>query len=232
MWDVVEVVNSTLAPPTTCHSFTFTIPKQDTISRLGRTGHNPPTPSPGPSYDAQVYGRQSMLSTVDDSPQLPPQLQRITPDRTIRNSSSPTEIAYHGVTLTVWTHADPYRSGILKEIKARAQASKNPLDSLHSTPLPSTLGAKRSNANSMRGKRTLPWGLSRQQSETDMTASETEGGMSDSDMEGPLGRRAMRGVGLSVVDCLPEDAAAVFEDGGDVYWMPYAITMGKSNAWV
>lgn len=68
----------------------------------------------------------------------------------------------------------------------------------------------------------------RNQNEADITiGSETETGMSDSDMEGPMGRRTGWTDRLSVVESVPEDVKAVFDEQIDVFWMPYAITLGK-----
>lgn len=68
----------------------------------------------------------------------------------------------------------------------------------------------------------------RNQSEADTTiGSETETGMSDSDMEGPTDRRRGWEDRLSVVESVPEDVKAVFDEQIDVFWMPYAITLGK-----
>ena len=149
----------------------------------------------------------------------------------MRNMSSANELSFYGVTLTVWTHADRKRAVALKALKEHREKFKTGvMDSLRSNPALIMNKAATERLGTGRRRSILPWKLSRKASEGDMTASETEGGMSDSDLEGPLGRRALRGIfggsKASIVESLPEDAAAVFDDGGDVYWMPYAITLG------
>ncbi|OCF58670.1 hypothetical protein L486_03160 [Kwoniella mangroviensis CBS 10435] len=227
----VEVVNSTLSPPTTCHAFTFTIPRHDTLAAIART-----------RLDSAVSGAPntlSMLSAIDEQGNLDPSLHlqaRGNPNVRNSNSASATELTFHGVTLTVWTHADRDRAVQLKTIKMRAERAKLGQGSLNSVnPLAqqqrkgSTAPSEGKKGGTKRGS--LQYMMGRNQSEGDITGtSETETGMSDSDLEGPLGRRAMirntmNSDRLSTVDSVPEDVAAAYDEASDIFWMPYAITL-------
>ncbi|WVQ79913.1 hypothetical protein IAT38_002014 [Cryptococcus sp. DSM 104549] len=222
----VEVVNSTLAPPTTCHAFTFTTPRHDTLAAVARTRlASAASDLPGSSPLAPG-------STSTPAPRGGPAY----PAATTRGMANATEITFYGVTLTVWTHADRERAIQLKGIKLRANRLKlgtqNSTGSMNpASPQPHGAHRKASTTSDRKGRsrRSLGYML-RNQSEGDVTVgSETETGMSDSDMEvgGGGGRRGMRGWAerLSVVESVPEDARAAYDEQSDIFWMPYAITM-------
>ncbi|WWC59598.1 uncharacterized protein I303_102156 [Kwoniella dejecticola CBS 10117] len=224
----VEVVNSTLSPPTTCHAFTFTIPRHDTLAAIART-----------RLDSAVSGTlntYSMLSAIDEQGNLDPSLHlQARGNPNVRNTASATELTFYGVTLTVWTHADRDRAVQLKTIKMRAERAKLGQGSLNSINPLAQQKRNGSTAPSETGKKgtkreSLHYMMGKNQSEGDITGtSETETGMSDSDLEGPLGRRGIRATmqsdRLSTVDSVPEDAAAAYDEASDIFWMPYAITM-------
>ncbi|ORY21289.1 AEX-3 domain-domain-containing protein [Naematelia encephala] len=216
----VEIVNSTLAPPTTCHAFTFTIPRHDTLAAVARSRLDSATASL-PAVESYRY--DSMVSNGDESSVAPP----LGVSAGVRNMTTATDLMYHGVTLTVWTHADHDRAQILKELKLRVERGKNGLDTLTSNPLVMPQGTT---AESRR-RSSMPWGKQNDATETD---GETETGMSDADFDGPMGSKNTRGVlgdTLTTAESMPEDAAALFEDGGDVFWMPFAITLGECLRW-
>lgn len=133
-----------------------------------------------------------------------------------RNMSAATELAFHGVTLTVWTHAEPDKVAALRSIKENREKIKaGGLDSLRAQ----LMKRPADKMTTVKWRSGLPWGFSRQ-SDADYTGSETDG-MSDSDHES-----VFRGRKYSV-DEWPGDTAPVFEDGGDNFWTPYAITLGE-----
>ena len=144
---------------------------------------------------------------------------------TARNLSAATDLTFYGMTLTVWTHADRDKGKILRWLRARKDGRANGrLDSLRSN----TTVKPRAQTEKVDGGRkisSMPWGLSRKGSQTDMSASETETGMSDSDFEGPSRGRYGRAYDSSTNEHLVDDG--VLEDGSDVFWMPFAITMGE-----
>ncbi|WVQ75890.1 hypothetical protein IAR50_005524 [Cryptococcus sp. DSM 104548] len=208
----VEVVNSALAPPTTCHAFSFSIPRQDTLAAVARE-----------RLDSAVSGMRNNSAADLDRPA----------PSTNKSMASATELTYYGVTLTVYSHADKDRALQLKVIKSRSDRLKlgtqNSLNSMNPVSPnyhpPGTRKASTTSDRKQRGRRHLGHVL-RNASEGDVTlGSETETGVSDSDMEGPLSRRRWAGDRLSVVESVPEDVRAVFDEQNDVFWMPYAITI-------
>lgn len=214
------MINHALQPPTTCHAFTFTIPKHDTLAAVARTPFDN-----GNANTAALLNQQSTLS-----PEGAAQSMLTQPDlglATARNLSATSELTFHGMTLTVWTHADKDKGKILRWLRARKQGRANGrLDSLRSN---STLKPRAQAEKADNGKRRgpIPWALSRKGSHTDMSASETDMGMSDSDLEGPSRRRSDRPDDSrnSLIDSVVDDG--VLEDGTDIFWMPFAITMGE-----
>ncbi|WVN89327.1 uncharacterized protein L203_104549 [Cryptococcus depauperatus CBS 7841] len=159
--------------------------------------------------------------------------QPATTNTSSKINSSATELVFHGVTLTVWTHADKERALQLKAIKSRSDRLKlgtqNSLNSMNPvSPNYQPPGHRKASTTSekKRPRRSLGRVL-RNQSEADITlGSETETGVSDSDREGALGRRGTGWVEkMSIVESVPEDVKAVFDEQVDVFWMPYAITM-------
>nr|ODN89542.1 hypothetical protein L203_02254 [Cryptococcus depauperatus CBS 7841] len=210
----IEVVNSILAPPTTCHSFAFTIPRHDTLANIARERLGS-TFSGFPDSSAAELNQPATTNTSS------------------KINSSATELVFHGVTLTVWTHADKERALQLKAIKSRSDRLKlgtqNSLNSMNPvSPNYQPPGHRKASTTSekKRPRRSLGRVL-RNQSEADITlGSETETGVSDSDREGALGRRGTGWVEkMSIVESVPEDVKAVFDEQVDVFWMPYAITM-------
>lgn len=222
------MINSTLCPPTTCHAFTFTLPKHDTLATIARTKLDSAVNnhSKAVNYNAMLSPEDTTMSFVgaESSEAM----------GGMRNMARSTELTFHGVTLTVWTHADRERGSSLKRLKERRERIKNglPDSSMRSnTPVGRAATEK---PKSGKQRTSLPWGLSRKSSVGEMSASETETGMIDSDLEGPLGRRQMRNAMFdsrgSIIESLADDTARVFDDGGDVFWMPYAITLSELNS--
>lgn len=221
------MINSSLNPPTTCHAFTFTLPKHDTLATIARTRLDSSVPHRSHShvkYNSITSTQEDTHMSVHDS----------APPSNVRNMSSATELTFYGVTMTVWTYAGHERSIALKKLKEHRERVKNgTMDSLRSDPQQIltkmstsssqyTHGKSKTQNNGKKPRTSMPWGMSRGLSDGEVTASETEAGVSDSDFDGPLGRRAMfRGVSAALdsrgsgIDSLPEDAAVVFDDAGE-----------------
>ena len=218
----VEIVNHSLQPPTTCHAFTFTIPKHDTLTAVA-----------GARIDTQNANTTALLTQqIATSPEDAAQSTLTEADlglATARNLSASTDLTFYGMALTVWIHADKDKGKILRWLRARKESrSDGRLDSLRSI---STLKPRvhTDKAGSGKGRTSITWRLSRKGSHTDMSASETETGMSDSDFEGHSRGRARpyesRNSGIdSVID------EGVLEDGTDIFWMPFTITMGEFSS--
>lgn len=134
----------------------------------------------------------------------------------------------------MWTHADKNRAVQLKAMKSRSDrielGAQNSLNAMNPvSPSYHRAGQRKASTTpDKKGTRRSLGHVLRNQSEADTTiGSETETGMSDSDMEGPTDRRRGWEDRLSVVESVPEDVKAVFDEQIDVFWMPYAITLGK-----
>lgn len=213
----VEIVNSVLAPPATFHAFTFTIPRHDTLAA------------------AAARARERLESTVSGPVDFNRFADASSSTATVNKAvASAPELSFYGVTLTVWTHADKNRAVQLKAMKSRSDrielGAQNSLNAMNPvSPSYHRAGQRKASTTpDKKGTRRSLGHVLRNQSEADTTiGSETETGMSDSDMEGPTDRRRGWVDRLSVVESVPEDVKAVFDEQIDVFWMPYAITLGK-----
>ena len=126
-------------------------------------------------------------------------------------------ITYHGVCLTVWSHADAERSAAIRRTLEANRSRKESAQSLVTARLKSlradaqdpTLQARRNSKRSGRG----PWAANgvTTDGETDLDG-ETDGGVSESDYE--VGSRQSHNPGESTL-FLPGDA---------VFWLPYALS--------
>jgi hypothetical protein len=127
----------------------------------------------------------------------------------LRGTTSSSDLVFYGVTLTVWSHADKDRSNKLRDFKRRQR-----VDSVLSET------AARERANRRRNKTPwMPMNMTGRKSgaASDYTASET--GMSDSDLETTF---TTTDVDYSVGDMSP-----AYGENCDVFWLPYALTLGE-----
>ncbi|KAG6890405.1 hypothetical protein C0995_008759 [Termitomyces sp. Mi166 len=199
----VEVIASTLQPASTIHTFTFTLPA-------------PSTPlAPTPSGDLL---RASVLSSTDnrssaatfaypytDDPFVRPSSAYLGPPSFLShgsnsnaaamakndiNPSGSSTITYHGVCLTVWSHADAERSAAIRRTLEAGRSRKESAQSIVASRLKNlraevsgstsdildpTTQAKRTTKKNARG----PWA----DAETDGADTEADGAMSESDLE-------------------------------------------------
>ena len=203
----VEVVNSTLAPPSTCHAFHFTISRHDSLAAVARSRLDSSlAPIPG------QYNTTSIISTSEDNGTT---FAHAGKRDTLRMSSTATEIQFYGITLTVWTHADQLRASALKAVKARSEGGRVGLDSLVGVALstPATSPAK----STRTPKKKTSWNRNK---------SDPESG-SESDV--PFSSFASLAALASGHDqVLPEDAEAAYGEQSDIFWIPYAVTLGGS----
>lgn len=226
----VEIIASTLQPASTIHTFTFTLPA-------------PNTPlAPSPSGDLL---RASVLSATDnrssaatfaypytDDPFARPSSAYLGPPSILghgsHNSGSAANatpdinqpssaVAYHGVCLTVWSHADAERSSAIRRTLEAGRSRKESAQSLVASRLKNlradvagvvdggdpTIQARRSAKKSARG----PWADVETDGET-----EGEGAMSESDFE--IASTIGHGPGESTL----------FLPGDTVFWLPYALS--------
>lgn len=228
----VEVIASTLQPASTIHTFTFTLPA-------------PNTPlAPTPSGDLL---RASVLSNADnrssaatfaypyaDDPFARPSSAYLGPPSLLGhpahntpqgvpggnsgdNQSTSSTVTYHGVCLTVWSHADAERSSAIRRTLEAGRSRKESAQSMVASRLKNlradvsgsasdnqdpTSQARRSAKRSSRG----PWADAETDGET-----EAEGALSESDFE------------LSTVGHGPGEST-LFLPGDTVFWLPYALS--------
>jgi nicotinamide N-methyltransferase len=139
------------------------------------------------------------------------------------NSGTPdapgSTITYHGVCLTVWSHADAERSSAIRRTLEASRSRKESAQSLIAARLKGlradaqdpTLQARRNNKRNRRGPWTTSGGAT--DGETDMDA-ETDG-VSESDYEvGSIGQSHHN-----------PGESTLFLPGDTVFWLPYALSM-------
>jgi len=171
-------------------------PARPSSSFLGPPGLFPPSSSTNPGVDKLGPGGNS--STSD------------TPGSTV---------TYHGVCLTVWSHADAQRSAAIRCTLEAGRSRKESAQSLVATCLKGlwadtqdpTYQARRNHKRSGRG----PWAGNgaATDGETDMDA-EMDSGISESDYEvGSIGPSHNPGESM------------LFLPGDTVFWLPYALSM-------
>ncbi|KAJ7783780.1 AEX-3 domain-containing protein [Mycena maculata] len=217
----VEVIASTLQPASTIHTFTFTLPAPNTplaptpsgdllrASVLSADNRSSAAPSYAYPYTDDPFQRPSSAYLGPPSllgVQPPP--SRNQPDAAAASST----VTYHGVCLTVWSHADAERSNAIRRTLEAGRSRKESAQSLvanrikslradaASDPTDPTLLARRHAKKGARG----PW--------TDVeTDAETDGAASESEFEAA----STHGPGESTL----------FLPGDTVFWLPYALTL-------
>ncbi|KAJ7103536.1 DENN domain-containing protein [Mycena belliarum] len=221
----VEVIASTLQPASTIHTFTFTLPAPNTPLA--------PTPS-GDLLRASVLSSENRTSAAlssyaypyTDDPFArpssaylgPPSLlghgNQSTAPRSQPDATPASTIAYHGVCLTVWSHADAERSTAIRRTLEAGRSRKESVQSAVASRLKSlradvrdpadpALIARRHAKKGARG----PWTDAETDAETD------GGGASESEYEA-----------ASTVGHGPGEST-LFLPGDTVFWLPYALTL-------
>jgi len=134
---------------------------------------------------------------------------------TLNENSSANTVTYHGVCLTVWSHADAERSSAIRRTLEAGRSRKESAQSAMTARLrnlradaasadpDSASQARRSSKKNARG----PWGDMDTDGET-----EGEGGVSESDFE--VASTIGHGPGESTL----------FLPGDTVFWLPYALS--------
>ncbi len=127
-------------------------------------------------------------------------------------------VTYHGVCLTVWSHADAERSAAIRRTLEAGRSRKESAQSLIAARLKGlradtqdpTVQARRNNKRNRRG----PWASGgATDGETDLDA-ETDGGISESDYEvGSIGQSHHN-----------PGESTLFLPGDTVFWLPYALS--------
>ncbi|VDB84478.1 unnamed protein product [Peniophora sp. CBMAI 1063] len=205
----LEIVASTLQPASTVHTFSFAIPAAPANPALAASQSN------------------SLLRTIDRPTSAlyahpRPSTAYLGPNahKPSSNDAPSSTVTYHGVCLTVWSHADAERSQAIRRTLESNRSRKESTQSLVQARLRSlraeghqdpSLQARRSARKAARG----PWGASAAQTdgETDFD-NETDGGVSESDFD----------VASTVQGHNPGEST-LFLPGDTVFWLPYALTL-------
>ncbi|TBU48319.1 AEX-3 domain-containing protein [Dichomitus squalens] len=233
----VEIIASTLQPASTVHNFTFTLPAPSTP-----LGSSPSTDvlrasvlttttdvSYAYPYNDDPFSRHARPSSA----YLGPPSAFLSPNghgASARaqaelgsglNGGSSGQVTYHGVCLTVWSHADAERTAAIRRTLEAGRARKESGQSLvpsrrrgHASasdaPSDPAIQARRRAKASARG----PWGPGTD-AETDWDPeTDGEGGaVSESDYEV-----------ASTVGHTPGEST-LFLPGDAVFWLPYALTL-------
>ena len=130
------------------------------------------------------------------------------------NDAPGSTLTYHGVCLTVWSHADNERSAAIRRTLEAGRSRKESAQSLATARIKGnadpTLQARRSARKSARG----PWGASgvTTDADTDLDV-ETDGAMSESDFEV-----------ASTINGHNPGESTLFLPGDTVFWLPYALS--------
>ncbi|KAI0778202.1 AEX-3 domain-containing protein [Trametes elegans] len=236
----VEIIASTLQPASTVHTFTFNLPAPATplapspstdMLRASVLTTNTDVSSYAYPYTDDPFSRHARPSSAylgptssaylspnghSAGPRLPSEL-----GSGMGNSGAGGQITYHGVCLTVWSHADAERSAAIRRTLEASRARKESAQSLvasrtrrHASDATSTADpsaqARRRAKLSSRG----PWGAGTD-AETDLDVeTDGEGGaVSESDYDV-----------ASTVGHTPGEST-LFLPGDTVFWLPYALTL-------
>lgn len=156
----IEVINSTLAPPTTCHTFTFSVARQGTLSAIAAQATR-----------ASKIGAQG-FDTFNPAAAATPYNPVPVGQEHLRGTTSSSDLVFYGVTLTVWSHADRERADKLNDFKQRVGVRHR-----EDSGLSEAAAVK----ERTRRRTKLPWLKAEATTSTDATPSDT--GVSDSDME-------------------------------------------------
>ncbi|GMK57249.1 hypothetical protein CspeluHIS016_0400830 [Cutaneotrichosporon spelunceum] len=154
----VEVVNSALAPPTACHTFSFSVSRQSTLAAIAAQA------SRGNKFGLPPDSYMAVSSEQPSAAPAPGQEH-------LRGTTHGSDLIFYGVTLTVWSHADKDRASRLKEFKQRTQRIRN--ESVTSESI---------KKDALRRRSKSPWIPTRKGATSDYTTT-SETGFSDSDLD-------------------------------------------------
>ncbi|KAJ1311501.1 hypothetical protein OPQ81_009988 [Rhizoctonia solani] len=212
----VEIIAATLQPASTTHTFTFQIPA-GTSAGVAQSHSAQAAHLPG----LRTSVMSSSTSATYNHPYVDPTLPR--PSSTylgppssahLPGSTSPTAstdpsadrglVTYHGVCLTVWSHADEERSlAIRRALESVARARRGSGTSTGTaTPAATPRRPKGTNGSGP----TAPWSDAEESDLDAFSMSE-----SDADIMNP------NGVGMG--------ASNLFLPQNTVFWLPYALTL-------
>ncbi|KAL1951922.1 hypothetical protein VTO73DRAFT_1071 [Trametes versicolor] len=234
----VEIIASTLQPASTVHTFTFNLPAPTTplapspstdMLRASVLTTNTDVSSYGYPYADDPFSRHARPSSAylgpTSSAYLSPNGHNAGRSELGggmgNNASGAGQITYHGVCLTVWSHADAERTAAIRRTLEAGRARKESAQSLVASRMrrhasDATPGGDPAMTARRRAKMSSrsPWGAGTD-AETDLDPeTDGEGGaISESDYEV-----------ASTVGHTPGEST-LFLPGDTVFWLPYALTL-------
>ncbi|EPQ60637.1 hypothetical protein GLOTRDRAFT_68450 [Gloeophyllum trabeum ATCC 11539] len=243
----VEIIASTLQPASTIHTFTFTLPAPSTplaptpsggllrssvfSSMTDPRASNTALSSLYPYHADDPFANARPSSAFLGPPSIipPPHHGGAAASAADDATGTGATVTYHGVCLTVWSHADAERTAAIRRTleSGNANSSRSRKESAQSLvaarlkSLRADLGADPTMQARRRAKRSArsPWAGANTDGETDIDGdmTEGEGAMSESDFEvaSTVNGHAGHGPGESTL----------FLPGDTVFWLPYALTL-------
>ncbi|KEP55118.1 DENN (AEX-3) domain protein [Rhizoctonia solani 123E] len=211
----VEIIAATLQPASTTHTFTFQVPAGASPgvaqSHTAQTAHLPGLrTSVMSSSTSATYNHPYVDPTLPrpSSTYLgPPSSTHLPPSTSPTASTDPSAdrglVTYHGVCLTVWSHADEERSLAIRRALESVARSRRGSGTSTNTATPAT--PRRPKGTNGSGP-TAPWSDAEESEADAFSMSE-----SDADIMNP------NGVGMG--------ASNLFLPQNTVFWLPYALTL-------
>ncbi|KII86432.1 hypothetical protein PLICRDRAFT_114330 [Plicaturopsis crispa FD-325 SS-3] len=225
----VEIIASTLQPASTIHTFTFSLPAPATplaptpsgdllrasLLSASNTDHRHSAASFAYPYAEDPFSNARPSSAFLGPPSVVGHTRPTTAASEHAQPAGSSNVTYHGVCLTVWSHADAERSAAIRRTLEANTNGRERKQSAHSLRLKGlrgdtdpTLQARRSSRKGARG----PWGNATDV-ETD-AETEADGGVSESDYD----------VASTINGHTPGEST-LFLPGDTVFWLPYALTL-------
>ncbi|CAE6413641.1 unnamed protein product [Rhizoctonia solani] len=211
----VEIIAATLQPASTTHTFTFQIPAGASTgvaqSHSAQTAHLPGLrTSVMSSSTTATYNHPYVDPTLPrpSSTYLgPPSSTHLPPNTSPTASTDPSGdrgmVTYHGVCLTVWSHADEERSLAIRRTLESVARTRRGSGTSTGTATPATPRRPKATNGSSHG---IPWSDAEESEIDAFSMSE-----SDADVMNP------NGVGMG--------ASNLFLPQNTVFWLPYALTL-------
>ncbi|KAL4069616.1 hypothetical protein V8B97DRAFT_597959 [Scleroderma yunnanense] len=236
----IEIIASTLQPASTVHTFTFTLPAPATplapvpsdVGLLRASVLTADRSSSAPTFaypytddpfanarpSSAYLGPPSVLAPPPTAPSSPLYEKQMT-----TSTGSSGTITYHGVCLTVWSHADAERSAAIRRTLEAGRSRKESAQSLVASRLkvlrssvgPGSTSGSPGDSGRRTGKRAGrgPW--TGTDGETDGEGAETDAGaISESDFDV-----------ASTVNGHGPGESTLFLPGDTVFWLPYALAL-------
>ncbi|KAH7345056.1 AEX-3 domain-containing protein [Rhizoctonia solani] len=211
----VEIIAATLQPASTTHTFTFQIPAGASTgvaqSHSAQAAHLPGLRTSVMSSSTTATFNHPYVDPTLPRPSStylgPPSSTHLPPNTSPTASTDPSGdrgmVTYHGVCLTVWSHADEERSLAIRRTLESVARNRRGSGTSTGTATPATPRRPKATTGSSPG---IPWSDAEESEIDAFSMSE-----SDADIMNP------NGVGMG--------ASNLFLPQNTVFWLPYALTL-------